>query len=150
MEDLPKQNAPTRRLTPLERLRLPHPPFPSCFSQPRFSLAPPPSRCTAGAARIVECPTPSSGWCPTRHRLASSRPTPQQPARGASRRLRRKVRPRSQFSSGARGICTDVCVAGFDIAWFLWKEVLQSPVDSSPRDGFFAKPWKHFDLPASL
>ena len=40
--------------------------------------------------------------------------------------------------------------AGFDIAWFLWKEVLQSPVDSSPRDGFFAKPWKHFDMPASL
>ena len=40
--------------------------------------------------------------------------------------------------------------AGFAQAKFIWKEVLQSPMDESPRDGFFAQPWKHFDLPSQL
>ena len=40
--------------------------------------------------------------------------------------------------------------AGFAQAKFIWKEVLQSPMDESPRNGFFAQPRKHFDLPSQL
>jgi len=32
--------------------------------------------------------------------------------------------------------------AGFEMAKFLWKDVLLSPMDASPRDDFFAKSWK--------
>ena len=40
--------------------------------------------------------------------------------------------------------------SGFSQAKFIWREVLHSAMDESPRDGFFAQPWKHFDLPSQL
>ena len=31
-----------------------------------------------------------------------------------------------------------------------WRHVLQYPIDENPRNGFFTKPWKHFDLAAEM
>ena len=50
------------------------------------------------------------------------------------------------------GWCAKTAAArsGFGVADFLWKEVLQLPMDRAPHDGFFPMPWKLFDLPANL
>ena len=50
------------------------------------------------------------------------------------------------------GWCAKTAAArsGFGVADFLWKEVLQLPMDRAPHDGFFSMPWKLFDLPANL
>ena len=50
------------------------------------------------------------------------------------------------------GWCAKTAAArsGFGVADFLWKEVLQLPMDRAPHDGFFSMPWKLFDLPATL
>ena len=40
--------------------------------------------------------------------------------------------------------------AGFDEAAATWRDILQQPIGAAPRDGFFAKPWKHFNLAAEL
>ena len=96
----------------MERLRLPHPPFPSCFSQPRFSLAPPPSRCTAGAARI--------SWSAPLHRAGGARPATAWLLPARHRSSRREEHPGAYGERCARdpnlarggGVGTDVAWQG--------------------------------------
>ena len=147
-------------------LHAPLPPcVPSCGALP--TGAPPPSPyCTGRAAEAgpIVPPPPSQLlpllWaepprrappCVPRRRLPGVPPTMHMPPT-----LCRQHRRRAQFVCYvfvcSVGWCAKTAAArsGFGVADFLWKEVLQLPMDRAPHDGFFSMPWKLFDLPATL
>ena len=142
-------------------LHAPLPPcVPSCGALP--TGAPPPSPyCTGRAAEAgpIVPPPPSqllplltvggaAKACPA---VRAAPPLPGvPPTMHMPPTLCRQHRRRAQFVCYvfvcSVGWCAKTAAArsGFGVADFLWKEVLQLPMDRAPHDGFFSMPWKHY------